>query len=994
MSHLFKQSKIVFFLILIFLLTPQVDAENNNSSMSPIINYLLSDSEVITPPIVSTIDIAHTYGKATQGTDSSYYYYGSASNIIDNNDATYNHTDGGENGENWVQIELPNPTIVHRILLQSRASNASRLEGAKVYISNTPYDGSIDMNTSLFTLSGTSAEQNLTLETPISGKYLIIKNEDSLSNSKHLHLTKVEVYGELPASPLFNDIEESYFVSESAINGSIVATIGVEDFQGDSLTYSIIGTVPFTIDNNGTITVNGVLDYGTYTFDVMVSDGENSTTTSITIQANQEGSPENIAHKFGVATQSSDSNYQYYRDPANAIDNNLNTFNMTAGSGWLQVALPSGTQISKVVIRNRTDAWQSRLSGTKVYIGTKDFNGTIIPSDEIGTLTSSTAPQIFTFDTLKNGDYILLQEDNDNLHVLEVEVYGVTPATPSFEVLEYKTWIDKWQNKTESIFYVNASDYQGDDLSYTIVQDVPFSIDTEGFIRVDDILSEGNYTFDIVVSDGFNEVMQEMIVYVRNDTIIDFPFRSNDNQPALSGYLPNTYEAGDSVTILINGISYDVQVDNGMWSLDDDMINPPLEIGLYDINLTVGENTILYSEYFEVYGERLQSSTHTLAMGTIDDITVNVESMQITALLKNERVRGSSIRLYVENNITKLKNKSYREIASLLGSYKDENNDSIFVRLNFSENILPYSDVVLSSFLNDKNISIVKTAQHFDMEISFGGEDCNESDDNNRVRYCVPTSAMNEETYSDRSTGNNEQAIYSTAIATYNHLYNSIDGLRAMKAWVEQSTYKAMDYTGDYQSINGYIQDEEKFSYLYRNFIETIMPNHHVEMRSMRYSYASEGMGGGSRGSLFGDTTSGGWASSWEGALKFDNNRLLTYDTVHHEMMHAVGRSHSTGMTYGWSYALRQAVDTLYTVGENPVANVPKYIFETKVLSDTEIKVTVHTTIDTIDDEVHFELLSSTPLINNDFIITSSTDNTVIISTTWKGINTIIFKSI
>ncbi|CAA6813148.1 MAG: FIG01200241: hypothetical protein [uncultured Sulfurovum sp.] len=464
------------------------------------------------------IDIAHKYGKATQGTDSSYQYYSPASNVIDNNDSTSNHTRGGSNGENWLQIELPSETMVSKIVLQNR-SHAYRLTNAKVYLSNTPYTGTVDEDNLIETLLASTTEQVLTLATPKSGKYLLVKGEVRDENDRHIHLKKLEVYGTLSATPIFKTMQEDYFIAEASSNGTLVHHIEAEDFQGDSLIYAIVGEVPFTIDSDGNIMVNGVLDYGIYTFDVVISDGEHNRTMTLNVQANQEGSPENIAHKFGIATQSSDSSYYYYQSPMNAIDNNLSTFNVTADNGWLQVALPKGTEVSKVVIRNRTDAHQGRMSGTKVYLGTKEFNGTIIPSDEIGTLTSSTAPQIFIFDSLKNADYLLLQEDNDNLNVLEAEVYGITPATPVLSQKMYVFGLEPYSSVGTVVAKINALDYQNDNLDYEILGTVPFSIDNNGTLRLRELIDHNSvqsYDFRVNVSDGDTNTTAEVSVKLLN----------------------------------------------------------------------------------------------------------------------------------------------------------------------------------------------------------------------------------------------------------------------------------------------------------------------------------------------------------------------------------------------------------------------------------------------------------------------------------------------
>lgn len=256
-----------------------------------------------------------------------------------------------------------------------------------------------------------------------------------------------------------------------------------------------------------------------------VSDGSQSVTLapfSIVVDA-----AVNLAHKFGVATQSSDESYHYYHKPLDAIDDNLSTFNMTADEGWLQVALPKGTEVSKVVIRNRLE-WSSRLSGTKVYVGVKAYDGTVVASDYVGTLTSATEVQTFTFETLKKGDYILLKEDDDNLHVLEVEVYGVTPATPIFTEHESHYLISGTTSVGTTIATIESVDFQNDTLHYSIVGEVPFSIDAEGNIKVSGMLNAPSYTFYLQSSDGVHVISTPIMIDVTVENVIQEVLSSAD----------------------------------------------------------------------------------------------------------------------------------------------------------------------------------------------------------------------------------------------------------------------------------------------------------------------------------------------------------------------------------------------------------------------------------------------------------------------------------
>jgi len=231
------------------------------------------------------IDIAHKYGKATQGTDSSYGYYAPASNAIDNNDSTYNHTRGGKNAENWLQIELPNPTKIHKIVIQNRGNNEYRLTNAKVYLLDTPYIGIVDENDFIKTLEATLAEQNINLNPAKSGRYLLIKGETNSNDQRHLHLRKVEVYGEIPSAPAFIDENTVFRVAAELSSTESVGSVIAQDYQNDTLGYSIVESgLPFSIDENGLISVTSELRPNhTYHFHVSVSDGVESTSSWVTI---------------------------------------------------------------------------------------------------------------------------------------------------------------------------------------------------------------------------------------------------------------------------------------------------------------------------------------------------------------------------------------------------------------------------------------------------------------------------------------------------------------------------------------------------------------------------------------------------------------------------------------------------------------------------------------------------------------------------------------
>jgi len=223
-------------------------------------------------------DLAFLFGKATQGTDNSYTYYEPASKAIDNNSTTYNHT-SSNNNENWWQVELPAKTNITQIAIQSRSSWTSRLEGAKVYITQTPYNGTVDETSMVKILEDSADKQIITFDPAQSGNYLIVKGADD-----HIvHMVSVEVYGEAPAAPIFVVEKTDYLISGTTDKGTVIGSSAAMDYQEETLHYSIVENVPFSIGSDGALSVSDTLNKTHYSFTVQVTDGTHVTTRTITV---------------------------------------------------------------------------------------------------------------------------------------------------------------------------------------------------------------------------------------------------------------------------------------------------------------------------------------------------------------------------------------------------------------------------------------------------------------------------------------------------------------------------------------------------------------------------------------------------------------------------------------------------------------------------------------------------------------------------------------
>ncbi len=223
-------------------------------------------------------DIAMLYGEATQGSQSDYQYYQPASYAIDGKATTYNHTSGNDK-ENWLQIALPSGTKIHKVVVTSRQGFSKRLEGAKVYLSNTPYSGNLD-GEMVQRLQATTQPQTLLFDPPKVYQYLLIKAEAG----HPLHLSSVNLYGTLVENPSIQPHSQRYLIAYTTPKGKEITTIQAKDLQHDTLHYTLNVGVPFRIDDQGHLFVSGRLQPDSvYHLTVGVSDGKSRSTTQFEV---------------------------------------------------------------------------------------------------------------------------------------------------------------------------------------------------------------------------------------------------------------------------------------------------------------------------------------------------------------------------------------------------------------------------------------------------------------------------------------------------------------------------------------------------------------------------------------------------------------------------------------------------------------------------------------------------------------------------------------
>lgn len=240
-------------------------------------------STVSLPPftisVKSPLNLANLFGLATQGEDYSSSYPAKAA--IDNSLSSFNHT-SCDARHNWWQVKLPDPTQVSALAITSRGTGESQLKDATVYVTNTAYNGSLSTADQVGTpLLATTSVQRITLATPKTGRYVIIK----ANGANCLHMAEVVVNGQAPATPVFTQANYSFLLSPNTPQGQLITQIKATDYQLEPLTYKLDGAAPFSIDNQGKLAVNGLLAAGTtYSFQVTASDGVNIGRAPVTVR--------------------------------------------------------------------------------------------------------------------------------------------------------------------------------------------------------------------------------------------------------------------------------------------------------------------------------------------------------------------------------------------------------------------------------------------------------------------------------------------------------------------------------------------------------------------------------------------------------------------------------------------------------------------------------------------------------------------------------------
>lgn len=616
-----------------------IKVKDERGSITPLATFSIEVSSADPP-----INLAHQFGMATQGRD--YDNESAARLAIDGNPATFNHTTCDATN-NWWQVKLPDSSTINQVSITSRSTWTSRIKDANVYVTSTPYNGTLSVANKVATLTDTTAAQIANFTTPKAGSYVIVK----ATGTNCLHMTEVAVYGQAQAAPVFNQTAYTFNLSEKSTQGAIIGTTKAVDYQLNPLTYSLVGAVPFAIDALGNITLTGLLNHNlvrTYQFTVKVSDGVNSVSVPVTVNLGK-GTGVYLQRWEGISgtTISDLLNAAHYQNDAPDYTASLSDFTVT-DSGKSNF----GQRLTGVIIPTQSGKYQFAIVGDD-YAQLRLSNTAVLDGAPIVAHFDSWA-NFQDWDAAAKSDWITLEagkayaaevlhkEGGGGDHVsvawkrqgetsfttlpvaqLYQDALSAGVVQPAFTSSK-TSYLIAWTTPVGTqVATARAVDPQGDALTYSLVGNVPFSVDGQGNISTNAALQANTtYNFSVKVSDGVYSVSLALSVKTSSATAVEDVLKSGvasdiTNAELLDATIAEVakLKTGSSLLSALYGtdtIAYTQGQNTQLLDAFAWVNNTPILVGNQGRNLAIAGNTdtARYAAFGTVPTDFFQASTN------------------------------------------------------------------------------------------------------------------------------------------------------------------------------------------------------------------------------------------------------------------------------------------------------------------------------------------------------------------------------------------------
>jgi len=298
-----------------------------------------------------------------------------------------------------------------------------------------------------------------------------------------------------------------------------------------------------------------------------------------------------------------------------------------------------------------------------------------------------------------------------------------------------------------------------------------------------------------------------------------------------------------------------------------------------------------------------------------------------------------------EDGLWTFSNNSAEPVSQLLISY----NEGQFSLLEFTQQVAAFSQVsfitpthTLNNVVYQNQMKIFLPTLIFD-----GGSDLCYDPFTDQTKVCYG------------NPNDNDRTIYEKHSVNMHNSFNMV----AFDTFISDFyTENCAEYTGECEVTKLPLASE--------NLLKMGAEKHNQGWRVMRHIYTGEGVGGGSSPNIvtYSSAGSGGWASIWEGYITPESGGYrgygnATYKTGFHEVGHAFGFNHQSGMTYGMADAYPSFLNenvSEFEMEEMADKKVPQLFVAEQRNKDNKIQLNFYRLPDTSNSPVTIKLLSAT----------------------------------